>query len=267
LNANYFSNSWKLPIDFTGNKNLLSIGNRAFHYKDFGDYLLKTMRSSRQNMDYKVLVKNKYDAFLSESLITYQEDNLENENEEFANIVAEYRDGLLLFELMENTIWNTAISDSLGVKTYYEAHKADYVLPESIDAVVATSAKQKTLKKVAKLLGKGVELDQIKSLVNSNNQIEVIFTSGVMDADHQALPENFEFEKGISKIFKHNEAYVLVQVKDILPSSQKSFEESKGAVISDYQTYKEEKWVKELESKYEIDINEAVFTQVKAQLK
>ena len=88
-----------------------------------------------------------------------------------------------------------------------------------------------------------------------------------MDASHQALPKDFKFEKGISKVFKHNEAYVLVEVKEILPSTQKTFEESKGAVISDYQTYKEEKWIKELESKYKIEINEAVFSQVKAQLK
>lgn len=267
LNESYFSNSWILPNDFTGDKLLIKIGDRDFKYQDFGDYLLSTMRNSRQKETFKSLVSKKYESFLGASLIKYQEDNLENENEEFANIIAEYRDGLLLFELMENTIWNTAQSDSLAVQEYYGTHKADYVLPERIDAIVATSAKQKTLKKVAKLLRKGMESDQIKSLVNSNDQIEVIFTSDIMDASHQALPKDFKFEKGISKVFKHNEAYVLVEVKEILPSTQKTFEESKGAVISDYQTYKEEKWIKELESKYKIEINEAVFSQVKAQLK
>jgi peptidyl-prolyl cis-trans isomerase SurA len=216
---------------------------------------------------YSTLVAKKYAAFLGACLITYQENNLENENEEFANIVGEYRDGLLLFELMENTIWNTSKSDSLGVQNYYETHKVDYVMSEKVDAVVATSTKQKTLKKVTKLLSKDMELDQIKSLVNSNDQVDVIFTSDIMGANHQTLPEDFEFKKGISKVYKHNGAYVLVQVKEIIPSTQKTFEEAKGAVISDYQTYKEQEWINELESKYKIEINEAVFTKVKGQLK
>ena len=268
LDDNYFSNSWKLPNDFTGDKPLLSIGEEDFFYKDFGDYLIKTMRSSGQKKEmYSTLVAKKYAAFLGACLITYQENNLENENEEFANIVGEYRDGLLLFELMENTIWNTSKSDSLGVQNYYETHKVDYVMSEKVDAVVATSTKQKTLKKVTKLLSKDMELDQIKSLVNSNDQVDVIFTSDIMGANHQTLPEDFEFKKGISKVYKHNGAYVLVQVKEIIPSTQKTFEEAKGAVISDYQTYKEQEWINELESKYKIEINEAVFTKVKGQLK
>lgn len=268
LDDNYFSNSWKLPNDFTGDKPLLSIGEEDFFYKDFGDYLIKTMRSSGQKKEmYSTLVAKKYAAFLGACLITYQENNLENENEEFANIVGEYRDGLLLFELMENTIWNTSKSDSLGVQNYYETHKVDYVMSEKVDAVVATSTKQKTLKKVSKLLSKDMELDQIKSLVNSNDQVDVIFTSDIMGANHQTLPEDFEFKKGISKVYKHNGAYVLVQVKEIIPSTQKTFEEAKGAVISDYQTYKEQEWINELESKYKIEINEAVFTKVKGQLK
>lgn len=267
LNDNYFNNSWKFPNDFKGDEVLLTIKDSVIYYQDFGDYFMKTMRNPKQKENYNVLVAKKYDAFLGKSLIAYQEDNLENENEEYANIVGEYRDGLLLFDLMESTIWNTAKSDSIGIQEYYETHKSSYVQPERIDAVVATSTKQKILKKVSKLLKKGMELDQIKALVNSSDQVEVIFTSEIMDANHQTLPKDFEFRKGISKIYKHNSAFVLIEVKEVFPSNQKSLEEAKGAVISDYQTYKEEKWIKELESKYKIEINETVLNKVKAELK
>ena len=168
---------------------------------------------------------------------------------------------------MEQTIWNAASSDSLGVQNFYNTHKENYVLQERVDAVVASSAKQKTLKKVTNLLSKDMELDQIKSLINSNDKIDVIFTSGIMDANHQSLPKDFDFKKGISKIFKQNKTYLLVKVKEVLPETQKTFDEARGAVVSDYQTYKEEKWSEELAAKYKVVINEDVFIKVKAQLK
>ncbi|OEJ98726.1 peptidylprolyl isomerase [Flavivirga aquatica] len=267
LNDDYFKRTWKLPSDFKEDKTLIKIGKKQFFYKDFGDYLIKTQGRTVEKSSYKNVISNKYEAFLNSNLIQYQEDNLENENEEFAHIVGEYRDGLLLFELMESTIWNAAKTDSIGIQDFYNKNKKNYIQSERIDAVVASSTKQKILKKVSKLLKKDMALDEIKSLVNSSDKVEVIFTSGLMDAEHQSLPKMFSFKKGVSKIYKHNDAFVLVKVKDVLPKEQKTFEESKGAVISDYQTYKEKNWIKDLSVKYKININQEVLKSIKSQIK
>ena len=267
LNEDYFKRTWKLPQDFIGREHLVKIGKKQFTNNDFGVYLSNSQRNTNIREPLESLVSKKYDAFLNESIIKYQEDNLEFENVDYANIVAEYRDGLLLFDLMENTIWNTGKTDSTAISEFYEANKMNYVKPKRIDATVASSAKQKTLKKVTKLLSKNIALDEIKSLVNNNNKVDVIFTSGIMDATHQALPKDFEFRKGLSKIQKHNDAFIVVNVKEILLEEQKTFEESKGAVISDYQNHKEETWLKGLREKYPIKINIDVLEKVKGQLK
>ncbi|MDG1729956.1 MAG: peptidylprolyl isomerase [Algibacter sp.] len=267
LNDDYFKRTWKLPKDFDGKQSLVQIGNKQFSNNDFGVYLANSQRDTTIKVPLKSLVSNKYEAFLNDSLIKYQEDNLEFENEDYADIVSEYRDGLLLFDLMENTIWNTAKTDSIEIAKFYEENKANYVKPKQIDAVVASSTKQKTLRKVSKLLTEDMEIDRIKSLVNSNDKIDVIFTSDIMDDTHQALPENFEFNKGISKIYKHNDAFVLVKVKDILPKEQKTFEESKGNVVNDYQNFKEENWLNNLSEKFKIEVNQNVLESIKVQLK
>lgn len=267
FNDDYFKRTWQLPNDFTANKTLVKIGNKQFSFGDFGEYLLKTQRNPTQRESYQSIISNKYELFLNDNLVKYHEDNLENENEEFSFIVDEYRDGLLLFDLMETTIWNAGKTDSIGIQEYYKKHENNYVFPKRIDAIVASSQKQKTLKKVSKLLEKGMALDQIKSLVNSNDKIDVIFTSGIIDSKHQALPENFDFKKGISKIYNHNNTFVVVQVKNVLPETQKTFEEAKGSVISDYQTFKEENWVEELSEKYKVVINTVALQNVKAQIK
>ncbi|AUS06951.1 peptidylprolyl isomerase [Pseudotamlana carrageenivorans] len=267
LNDNYFKNTWVLPSDFSSEKVLLNIKEEQISYQNFGDYLLKTQRQTRRKKPLKDLVKEKYQAFLKDQLMAYQESHLETENEEYASVVHEYRDGLLLFELMENTIWNTAQTDSLGVKKYFETHQSDYMFPERIDAVIASSSKKKDLKTVSKLLEQQENVETIKSAVNKNGDVNVIFTSGVVEANHQGLPKDFEFKKGVSKIFKHNDAFVVVQVKDVFPKKQKTFEEAKGLVVNDYQTLKEEKWIDSLEKKYHVKVNQDVFKKVKNQLK
>ncbi|WP_298239237.1 peptidylprolyl isomerase [uncultured Algibacter sp.] len=267
LNDDFFARKWVLPEDFTGNKPLLKIGNKQFYYKDFGEYLLKNQRHNRAKMDLNNIVNDNYNTFLTSNLVQYQEDNLEFENEEFAHIVGEYRDGLLLFDLMESSIWNAAKTDSIEVKDFYNAHKENYIIPERVNAVVASSDKQKTLKKVAKLLAQGMELDKIKNLVNSNDKIEVIFSTGIMEANHQALPKDYTFETGISKIYNHNSGYVIVQAKEILPKEIKPFEEAKGSVISDYQADKEKSWLNELKEKYPVVINQSILKQVREQIK
>ncbi|WP_136480662.1 peptidylprolyl isomerase [Cognatitamlana onchidii] len=267
LDESYFTNSWKLPDNFKGNESLVMIGDRNIAYQDFADFLLRTMRTSRQKEPFEQLLTKKYQDFLGQEVIQYQEDHLENDNEEYAHLISEYRDGLLLFELMEETIWNETQSDSIEVQNYYENNKQNYVTPKRIDAIVATSSSKKNIKKVSKLLEQGLEVEKIKTLVNSNDKIEVIFTTGVLDASHQGLPENLVFQKGVSKIYKHNQSYVVVQVKEVMPSQQKTLDEAKGAVINDYQTYKEEKWMRDLANKYKVEVNETVLNKVKGELK
>ncbi|MBJ6368331.1 peptidylprolyl isomerase [Snuella sedimenti] len=267
LNEDYFKRTWVLPSDFTANKPLVKIVDEQLTYKDFADYLLKAQRQMEPRAPFPSIVSKKYNAFFNSQLIKYREDHLEEENEEYAHVVNEYRDGLLLFDLMESTIWNISESDSLDLQNFYNSHKAKYMLPKCVDAIVATSTNQKALKKVAKLLHKGLPVEQIKNLVNSNNTIQVIFTSGVMDASHQALPKDFVFKKGMSKVYYHHDAFVVVQVNKVLPEAQKAFEDAKGSVISDYQIYKESNWIKELREKFKVTVNQEALKKVKLQIK
>jgi peptidyl-prolyl cis-trans isomerase SurA len=87
-----------------------------------------------------------------------------------------------------------------------------------------------------------------------------------MTKEDQLLPTHFVFKKGVSEIYEFNKAFHVIKVNDILPEATKSFEESKGPVISDYQTFFEENWLKELHTKYKVNINQEIFKKVKAQI-
>ncbi|MGB1309098.1 MAG: peptidyl-prolyl cis-trans isomerase, partial [Oceanihabitans sp.] len=169
-------------------------------------------------------------------------------------------------DLMENKIWKTAKQDSAAIQSYYQANKQNYYFNPRVDALVAASAKKKDIKAVASLLKKGKTEGEIKKALNTESEIKVIFTSGLMDANHQALPKNIPFKKGLSKITKHNDGFVIVQIKEVLPKTYQTFEEAKGKVISGFQDQKEKKWLQELQNKYNISINKDVLKAIKAKL-
>lgn len=264
VNKDYFNNRWRLPANFEADKMFINIQDKSITYSEFGRFLIKNQRNyNNKDISIYSLVENIYKAFLDNELLKYQEENLINENNDYALIVGEYRDGLLLFHLMEAEIWNVAKNDSIALKKYYNTFRNNYFFSERINAVVASSAKKSTIKKIAKLMKTGANVETIKNIVNTKNKVNVSFSSGEMDKNHQALPKQFNFKNGVSKIYIHNNFYVVVKVNNILPKSLKTFKEAKEKVSSDYQSFKEENWLKELAFKYTVKVNQDVLNKVK----
>ena len=266
LNEDYYKSKWQTPDNFDSEKPFLKIDNKQFTYGNFAAFLTETQRRTTKVQAFSDLVSMKYNIFLETMLLKYQEENLENENEEFANILGEYRDGLLLFDLMENEIWKAGSTDSIGVQEFYKINKENYFFNERIDATVASSANIDDINNVAVLMKQGKSPEQIKESININDEVHVIFTSAKMDANHQAITKDFEFKKGLSDVLMHNDAYIVVDVKEILPKSFKTFEEAKGKVVSDFQDNKEKNWLKALSKKYKVEINQDVLSDVKSKL-
>jgi peptidyl-prolyl cis-trans isomerase SurA len=263
----FYKRTWEIPENLNKEKLLNTIGEKQITYGEFANYLKNAQRKLRSQKPLQFVIQENYKEFIDSSVLKYYEDNLENENQEFSNIVDEYRDGLLLFDLMESEIWNAAKKDSLSLKEFYEKNKENYFLNERVDALVASSPNENIIKKVSKMLADGMTEDKIKEALNKKGKVNVIFTSGIMDKDHQALPSDFQFKEGLSKIHKHNDSFVVVMVKKILPKEQLSFEEAKGKVITNFQDQKEKSWIQDLRQKYKVVVNNVVLNKIKAQIK
>ncbi len=263
----FFKRTWEIPQTLDKEKSLNRIGEKEISYMDFANYLLNAQRKNRSQKPSPDLVNDYYQEFINSSVLKYYEDNLEEENIEFANIVSEYRDGLLLFELMESEIWNAAKKDSLSLKSFYDKNQNNYFLNERINAIVASSPSEKVVAKTSKLLSNGLTEDKIKEALNKKGKVNVIFTSGIMDKNHQALPSDFEFRKGVSKIYKHNDSFIVCQVNKILSKEQLSFEDARGRVVTDFQDQKEKSWMLTLRDTYKVVVNKEVLNKIKSQIK
>ena len=268
LTDDYLKRAWKLPAVFEGEKVVFTIKDKSYTYQDFGNHLMAVQNSySKKALPLNDIVDKEYNTFLETSIVNYHEDNLEFENEEFGYVLNEYRDGLLLFDLMEKEVWNAAINDSVGLQNYYETHKNNYQWNDRVDAEVITAAKEADINKVVELLKNEVSIDDINAQLNATQEQKIIVTKGIMEANHQALPKDFEFKEGVSKIYNYNDAYHVINVLKFFPKSIKTFDETKGKVVSDYQNFIEEDWIETLNKRYKVKVNEKVLAKLKKQIK
>lgn len=263
LSYNASQNSWELSKNFDNSQSFLVIKNQTYTYQDFLEYLNKNQKSVKKEWSTAVVVKKQYASFLEESVFKYKEANLENENEEFAHILNEYREGLLLFELMQDKIWEGAKNDSIGLQEFYNANKQNYVWPDRIEGSVARSTDAKYIKKVRKAWKKNQSNEMIDEALNKDQQ-NVMFSNGELELGHSTLPKTLEFKTGLSKVIEENSNFYVVNVTALKPSAQKTFEEAQGQLIADYQIALESELIKELRAKFKVEINEPALAKVKA---
>ncbi|MDB2612873.1 peptidylprolyl isomerase, partial [Flavobacteriaceae bacterium] len=177
----------------------------------------------------------------------------------------EYREGLLLFDLMEDKVWNAVKSDTAALHAFYESNKKDYLNPEKVKAILVTSPKKEFIKKAKKLLIENKTVEEIKQQINTSDQ-NILVTTGMLSKNTNIIPEDFLMKIGLSDIYKWNKAYHIVMVTEVLPESIKTFEDAKGLVISDYQIIYEKNWMEVLSKKYKVSVNKEVLKRTKQQL-
>jgi len=265
ISEDYFRRSWRLPEDFNKDDILFSINGVDYTYNDFGRHILSAQRLyASKPVPAKDLIDKEFGSFFESTILRYREDNLEHENIEFANILKEYRDGLLLFDLMEKEIWNKASKDTLGLQDYYEKNKGNYQWEERLDFVMASTADAKKANKIFKLMKKGNTNVEISEALNSDKKQNVIFTTAIYPSNDDRLPSDIKKEVGVSGVYDHNEAFHVIKINALLPAGQKTLKEAKGAVINDYQQQIESNWINGLYERFQIDVNKDVLEEVRA---
>lgn len=261
-----YKNEWETP-DLKGfSGTLVTIDKKNVSGADFLTYVLAQQKSGVTEKPVSKLVDKLYTKFVDEQLSQYYNDNLENEFPEFAAVMDEYRDGLLLFDLMEKEIWERSKTDTVGLKNFYEANKLKYQWKNRLDVIIASSTSQDVIKQAQKLLKEDKTPDFIKEKLNTKDKVNIMTTAGVFEEGSDALPKAIKFETGISEVIKDGDYYFVAKVNKVLPAGPKTLDEAKGRVVNDYQEYLEKNWVKDLKSEFALKVNTDTFQKVKKQV-
>ncbi|WP_281987249.1 peptidylprolyl isomerase [Aquimarina aggregata] len=257
---------WDVSKNEDFKKELFRIKDQAYTYGDFGEFLKENARVSQSYSDKSIFIEKMYAKYESTTLLKYYEEHLENDNQDYANVINEYRDGLLLFDLMESKIWNASKTDTIGLKKYYEEHKDEYVQNETYKVLRASSSKREALEKVKKLLEKKVAVEEIKKEVNKGDIVLVLFSEEELIKGEDKLPKNFKAQEDNITLLQEDNFATLILVKEVLPSRVKTFEETKGELINNFQEDIERKWLDELKDKYAVKVNQKALKKIKKEL-
>ena len=121
LNGHNSNNIWEIPSTINKKKILFKINDKTLNYLDFANYIVNT---SLSNGSIYSSVTDLYKDFINQSVMNYYKSNLLSENTEYRYIYNEYKEGLMLFDLMQNEVWNKAKEDTIGLKTYFKNNKS-----------------------------------------------------------------------------------------------------------------------------------------------
>lgn len=225
------------------NKEVLKINEKIITQEVLSSYL------NRRTLTDEIL-----EAFVDNQVMTYYKENLQFTNQEYANTYTEYKEGLLLFDLLQTKIWDVS-KDTIALENYYNDHKSTYVTPEMMEAIIITGSDKKAVNSARKQLSSGATTEEIKTLINSEDNIKITINDGAFEKGNELIPANYSYEFGISKTYEHEGRYVVIHLKRIIASEAQPYENVRGKVISDYQEFLEEEWVSELKTKYKVELN------------
>ena len=116
-------------------------GTQVVEVGDFFQHVFAKQARSRYQVPRQYMMEL-YQQYREDAVLVYEREHLAEKYEDYRYLVKEYRDGILLFQLMDDQIWSKAVADTAGLKAYFNSHQDQYRWDERAAALIlnATSA-------------------------------------------------------------------------------------------------------------------------------
>lgn len=246
---NYDSSLWESKLhDNFGNSVLFEIAGQKYIADSLFAFGIKNDKTKNKKINEKNLT-DLFSDFKDEQLLAVKSLSLAKEDPQFASLMNEYRNGIYIFRLQEDEVWNKLDIDSNAVHDLYQQTKENYVWPDRVRFAELYVKNENTLKGFQKLLEKGADFDSLVAKYGDKSKLPDPDRDKIVNADYNLLSKvAFKLENvgDYSDIVKNGDGWSIVKLLEKLPSRIKTFEECRAEIISDYQDIESAK----LESEY-----------------
>ena len=242
---------------------IFTLGDEECKLQEFVDYVVGHQR--RQGfLSSTAYAYELYDSFLKEKVFAYEDANLENKYPEFKTLVQEYHDGILLFSLMEEQVWNKAVEDTTGLNEYYERNKNNYMWNDRVKAIVLTSTDKGNVEELTAFLSGDVTIDSVRTYLK-NGEVKASARFSFYQKGDNINIDAMEWKEGVLNTFEStvDNTTQLIKIVEVRPSEPKTFKEAKGLVTSGYQAELETLWLQQLREKYPVNVNQKLLKKIK----
>ena len=216
------------------------------------------------------IIDNKLDSIgkaqntTAEKVLEAKRLELEANDADLRNLIKEYYDGLLLYEISNRTVWEKAAADEAGLVAYFKKNKKNYKWDAPRFKGIAYHVKDQADVKAVKDAVKGLPFDQwadkLRKTFNNDSILRIRVEKGIFKQGDNALVDREVF--GVDTIAKGLKDYPIDAVYGQKLKAPKEMTDVKAQVLADYQDALEKEWVEGLRRKYAVEIDEEVLKTV-----
>ncbi len=257
---------------------LFKIGDKEYNNRQFAWYIHKH-KKVHQLCNIDSLVAEMYDGFISSKVLEYANNRLELDNEDFRNLIEDYRHGLMIFRYNDRIVWSKALQDTVGFERFYQEASTKHNINDTNDAVYFWNERARThiytvpdstvlnrakaMKVLKKAMKKGWESAQLIAALNDKSKKNNFVSDElqILEEGNQSLLSSNEWREGMY-IHDADSGYQIIVVEKMLAPCLKSRDEARGYYLNDYQNYLEEQNNLALRKKYNVIIHQDVIDDI-----
>lgn len=261
LDSSIYKGEFNAATRSSGFQPLFVLDGKTYTQLDFANYLDANPRLTR-GYALNEIVGKQYPDWVKHEVVELEKSKLSDKYPEYKALMNEYHDGILLYEIMSDKVWNKAMKDTTGLKEFYETNKSNYVWDKRYDVVAYESVSPEVAKKVYKLAKKNLSADSISKIINADTELNLRVRTGKFELSKTPYLQHHKLKIGKNKPYAFDGKNYVIVLNEIIEAKNKELSEAKGLITSDYQAYLEREWLKELEKKHTIKVHEEILYSV-----
>jgi peptidyl-prolyl cis-trans isomerase SurA len=238
--------------------------------QDFAKAFQNQATRSPEISEYSVL-----ESIIENTLMKEAELRLPNENKEFKYLAQEYREGILVFDLTREKVWDAASKDSTKIKDFFQKNLSNYQWKERRTGAVYNTSSSRVFKRAEGLLKKGVPAEKVLRLLNTKDPLALSINE-FSDLEIGNKPSSLNEERFLSIVdsdlksglatISEEIGYSIIQVSEVKPPGPKNLSDCRGQVIADLQDSLEADWDDDLMREYPLIMNSSEWNRIKSEL-
>ncbi|MCK5764743.1 MAG: peptidylprolyl isomerase [Bacteroidales bacterium] len=274
IDSSFYAREWSAEKVAGLNKKLFQLGGNKYSQHDFAIYL-EEKQTRRGTTGLEVFFYSQYSDYANKKCIDLEDSKLEEKYPEFRLLMAEYRDGILLFNLTDERVWSKAVKDTLGLQEFYTDNSGNYMWGERLEADIIILNDPAMEENVRGMISMAVEKKMSLREIGLDTTSGIFVQSSIYAKGDNDFIDKIAWKEGLSESIpltkfnglydgrSHNESSIIFAlVKSLRAPEAKQLNEARGLVTSDYQNYLEEEWIRTLKAKYTVVVHEEVLEDI-----
>jgi peptidyl-prolyl cis-trans isomerase SurA len=225
---------------------IATVGDSSYTYGQLSDHLMEVDGGAQMTIAEVV------EDFLNEKAFQYAAARLETRDSSFAASMKQYREGLLVFQFMQDSVWSVARQDTAGLRRTYQERKDQYRYPDRVRTVVLRADADSLLTPYTSGETDTADVSAVVERSTADSLVSVD-TMLVTETSPEVYRRVLSLEDGTTTGPVQRNASSLLLVRDtLLPARPKTFAEARSSVVRDYQEIYEEDVLSRLRRRYDV---------------